>query len=210
MLWPLSWFSDNWQVSHETAYCEIQFIMHEFRSGGGARIRLTRWSPKEAGALRATGPLRVRGLSSQRCPRASPGRWVPWVQGSAIRSLASWRHVCSSAAAGAEAGSLVPWFEDCLCPGLAPITSPRGEFGEERRGLDLEVLRAFWMPAESVFFPLRTDVALAHTQGCKQHTDAWASPSISCPLYSLGSDSSHPPGTSLILTSPPSALSPNS
>lgn len=71
----------------------------------------------------------MRGLSSQSCSRASPGRRVPRVQGSAIRSLASWRHVCSSAAAGAEAGSLVPWSEGCLCPRLAPVTSPRGEFG---------------------------------------------------------------------------------
>lgn len=64
--------------------------------------------------------------------------------------------------------------------------------------------------AESVFFPLWTDAALAHGQGCKQHTDAQASPPASRPLHSLGSDSSHPPGTSLILTTPHLAPSPDS
>ena len=77
-------------------------------------------------------------------------------------------------------------------------------------GPDLEVLRVLWMPAESVFFPLWIDAALAHVQGCKQHTDAQASLSASCPLHSLGSDSSHPPGTSLVLTTPLSAPSPDS
>lgn len=98
--------------------------MHEFRIRiGGARVQLTRWSLKEAGALRA------RGFSSQSCPGASPGKRVPQVQGSTIHSLASQRRVCPSAVAGAGASGLVPWSEGCLCPGSAPVTSPGGESG---------------------------------------------------------------------------------
>ena len=55
------------------------------------------------------------------------GRQMPWVQGSAVHSLAFWRHVCSSAAAGAGAGGLVPWSEGCLCPS----TSQEASLGPE-------------------------------------------------------------------------------
>lgn len=116
--------------------------------------------------------------------------------------------VCGGRCRSWQLGSVGP--RAVFAPGWLPSLPVQEESLKSAPGPDLEGLGVL-MPVESVFFPLRTDAALAHTQGCKQLAQMPGPPlSISRPLRSLGSDSSHPPGTSLVLTLSPQPLSPNS
>lgn len=121
-------------------------------------------------------------------------------------ALASW-DVCLSAAAGAEASEKRFRGPGCLCPRLAPSTSPRRVWnllpgpgpGGAQGVLDASG-ECFLFSADGCSWPI-----LKVANSTQMPGPPCPSPR---PLRSLGSDSSHPPGTSLVLTSPPQPFTP--